>query len=400
MTATDEWIKNDEIRVTSTNIESIETWACSLPLTTPLNFGSFRVVSREYVAVRMTTTGGLVADCLVLSRRSPIDVVASDVLARLLIGKNAIDIAARSADMANGTRATDRFGVIGRACSMLEICMWDIAAQADNLPLWQKLGGEPRALDVLLVEGYALPGENDDSFAERLASRVSEGFRRLKIEGASYGDPKPLSRRLAQFRKIAGDGIGIVVDLAWSWPNARTGIAAATQWKQFGLSWIEDPLPRNMVEEIVELRRFGGLPIGVGDETTDPAELMTLMDAGALDVCRIDALAIGGIGSALATAKQAIDRGLEVSMHEHPELHEHLAFALPSCTHVEVFPQDRPFVRSHDLLKHTTMDRVSDGLLRPPTEPGTGISLCDEAVRRYCYRHRIVNSADAPLGAD
>jgi L-alanine-DL-glutamate epimerase-like enolase superfamily enzyme len=379
------------------SIERIETWACSLPMETPLDFGTFKVVSREYVAVRLTTSDGMVADCLVLSRRSPIDVAIADVLAPLVIGKPASDIAARASDLANGTRALDQYGVINRGRSILDICLWDISAQKDGVPLWRKLGGRPRKLDVLLVEGYSLPGESDDAFAERLAARVQgDGFRNLKIEGASYRDPGQLAARLREFRRIAGDQAGLVVDLAWSWPDAATGVKAIGTWKDFGLLWVEDPMTRDKVDEIAMLRKRSGVPIGVGDETTNPAELDRLMDADALDLVRVDALAIGGISAAMAVAQRAMAKGIAVSMHEHPELHEHLAFAIDTCRYVEAFPLDRPFVRSHDLLRRSTMQRVERGQLSPPTLPGTGISLDDEALRRFSYRRHAVSAAAAP----
>jgi L-alanine-DL-glutamate epimerase-like enolase superfamily enzyme len=377
-----------------TSIERIETWACSLPMETPLDFGTFKVTSREYVAVRMTTSDGTIADCLVLNRRSPVDVAIVDVLAPLVVGKSATDIAARGRDLANGTRAIDQYGLINRARSILDICLWDIAAQKQGVPLWQKLGGTTRKLDILLVEGYGLPGESDKAFAERLAARVqNEGFRHLKIEGASYRDPSQLAVRLKEFRRIAGDKPDIVIDLAWSWADADTGVKAISAWKEFGLLWVEDPMTRDKIDEIAALRRRSGAPIGVGDETTNPAELDRLMEADALDLVRIDALAIGGIAAAMSVAGRAMARGIGVSLHEHPELHEHLAFAIPGCKVVEAFPLDRPFVRSHDLLRRTTMQRVENGQLSAPTLPGSGISLDDAALRRFAYRHHAVSAS-------
>jgi L-alanine-DL-glutamate epimerase-like enolase superfamily enzyme len=313
------------------------------------------------------------------------------------VGRSATDIAARSADLANGTRALDQYGVINRGRAILDICLWDIAAQQEGIPLWQKLGGTARKRDILLVEGYSLPGESDQAFAARLAARVQdEGFRHIKIEGASYRDPGQLAARLREFRRIAGDQAGIVIDLAWSWPDADTGVTAIAAWKEFGLAWVEDPMMRDKVAAIAALRQRSGVPIGVGDETTNAAELDRLMDADALDLVRIDALAIGGIGTAMAVAGRATAKGIAVSMHEHPELHEHLAFAISACKYVEAFPLDRPFVRSHDLLHRATMQRVENGQLSPSTLPGTGIALNDEALRRFAYRHHVIDAGAAP----
>ena len=75
-----------------TTIDRIEAWACSLPLPTPLRFGTFEVRTREYAAVRVSTKGGLVADCLSQTRKAPVDVAILDVLAPALIGRDGLDI--------------------------------------------------------------------------------------------------------------------------------------------------------------------------------------------------------------------------------------------------------------------------------------------------------------------
>ena len=120
-----------------TTIDRIEAWACSLPLPTPLRFGTFEVRTREYAAVRVSTKGGLVADCLSQTRKAPVDVAILDVLAPALIGRDGLDIPARSADLAATLRALERDGVFGRGVSLLEMCLHDLKAQAAGLPLWR-----------------------------------------------------------------------------------------------------------------------------------------------------------------------------------------------------------------------------------------------------------------------
>ena len=118
-----------------TTIDRIEAWACSLPLPTPLRFGTFEVRTRDYAAVRVSTKGGLVADCLGQTRKAPVDVAILDVLAPALLGRDALDIPARSADLAGTLRALERDGVFGRGVSLLEMCLHDLKAQAAGLPL-------------------------------------------------------------------------------------------------------------------------------------------------------------------------------------------------------------------------------------------------------------------------
>src|SRR4051794_27745422 len=185
---------------TDTIIESVEAWACSIPLSKPLSFGSFTVGSREYAAVRITTRGGLVADCLGHTRRSPVDVAITDLLAPQLLGKDAVDVGERLSELMRATLAIEQDGVIGRARSLIDICLWDIRAQALGVPVWQLLGGYRRQVPVALVEGYAIDGESEGDLVARLLGRTAEGYGFFKIEAAHYGDPEPVRRILAGVR--------------------------------------------------------------------------------------------------------------------------------------------------------------------------------------------------------
>lgn len=373
------------------SIISIDIWACRIPLPYPLSFGSFEIRSREYLALRVTTACGLVSDTVALSRRSPIDVAIADLLAPVLIGRDALEIELRTSELASATRALDQYGVIGRARSILETCLWDLRAQAEEQPLWKLLGGQARLMPVLLVEGYPLPNESHRVFAERLAARAAEGYTAIKIEAASYADANDLTERLRLVREIAGPDLQLVVDMAWSWGSLEEAIAAAHQWASYDLTWIEDPFLRSRSADIASLRTSGGSPIAAGDEATRPGELTDLLAADAVDVLRLDAVAIGGIGSVLKLAAAATRSGVRASAHVHPEIHRHSALASSAFEHIEAFPIDRPFDYTHELLQHPFMNTVRDGVAKPPSEPGVGIQLAMDAVRRTAYRHARVD---------
>src|SRR4051794_38472446 len=190
--------------MTDHRIDSIEAWACSIPMEHPLSFGAYTIDSREYVVIRLRTDSGLIADAYGLSRRAPVDVAVLDLVAPAVLGKDATDIAARLADVDSATRALHGDGTLTRAISLLDIALWDVKAQLAQLPLWRLLGGAERDVPVYLVEGYALPDEDDSAFADRLAARVDEGYLGIKIEAASYPDPAAITRRLRAVRAAVG----------------------------------------------------------------------------------------------------------------------------------------------------------------------------------------------------
>ncbi len=369
-----------------TTIDRIEAWACSLPLPTPLRFGTFEVRTREYAAVRVSTKGGLVADCLGQTRKAPVDVAILDVLAPALIGRDGLDIPARSADLAATLRALERDGVFGRGVSLLEMCLHDLKAQAAGLPLWRLYRDTAMPLHVLLVEGYEMAGETDETFAERLQARQAEGYRMMKLEAAHYETPALLAARVAAIRRHAGKDLRLVLDFAWSWPSVEHGLKCAAPLRDFDIDWLEDPFHRDRVADYASVKAGAGVPIGAGDETTQPQQMRRLIEADALHVARVDATTLGGFGPAEEVARQAAARGMRLSFHERPEVHQHLAFGLGLADHVEVFPTDRPFDCAHMLIREPAFDRIAGGKLSPPTAPGTGLKLDDKALAKSARR--------------
>ncbi|WP_342642229.1 mandelate racemase/muconate lactonizing enzyme family protein [Rhodoligotrophos ferricapiens] len=369
-----------------TMIERVESWACSIPLAKPLSFGNFTVSQRGYAAVRITTRGGLVADCLGHTRRSPVDVAITDLLAPQLVGRDAFEMGARLADIRRAVLAIEADGVIGRARSLVEICLWDLKAQALGLPVWKLLGGYARDIRVALVEGYEIEGESHGDIAQRLIGRTEQGYDFFKMEAAHYGAPEPIRRILSEVRQAAPKA-EFTCDLAWSWQTAREGLRSAHLWEDLGIAWIEDPMPRTRLSEIAFLRQNSRVPIGVGDETTRTRDLEQLMVHEAIDVVRIDATTVGGFGPALRLAADATARGFRVSYHVNPEVHRHCVFADDASDHIEIFPADRPFDCSHMLIENAAYFDIRNARLSPPKAPGTGLKLNDEALARYAYRH-------------
>ena len=98
---------------------------------------------------------------------------------------------------------------------------------------------------------------------------------------------------------------------------------------------------RRTPEGCAEIRRRGPYPVGVGDEVTHIGTFRALLDAGALDVLRLDVLAIGGITPARHVQALAAARGVPVSFHIYPEVSVHLAAGDPGGI-VETFDPDVP----------------------------------------------------------
>jgi L-alanine-DL-glutamate epimerase-like enolase superfamily enzyme len=375
-----------DLAIPGSLIESIEAWACRLELSVPISFGDHAISSREYVAVRLITADGVTSDVVGLSRRAPVDLAVTEVLAPHILGLDSLNIAAARRAMRRGTRALGMDGVVARGASLLELCLWDSSAQRQGEPVWQLLGGQARTLPVQLVEGYPLPDESPEAFAERIAQRVAEGYTAIKLELASEPDPATAGRKLALVRERVGPGVELVADMAYFWDSPDDVLSWAGAWRDAGLAWLEDPMPRDQAKAMARLRTRLGIPIGAGDESTRPVELADLLDHQAVDVLRIDLTTIGDLGAAAAVVSSAHARGVSVSAHVHPEVHRHIAVAWPALDRVEAFAPDRPFDLMHELIEVPFMTSVANGYVLAPVVPGLGLGLNLSAVRRTAYR--------------
>ena len=107
---------------------------------------------------------------------------------------------------------------------------------------------------------------------------------------------------------------------------------------------VEQPPRRHSAEDAegcARIRREGAYPVGVGDEVTHITTFRALLDAGALDVLRLDAVSIGGVTPARRVIALAQERGVPVSFHIYPEVSVHLAPVARGSV-VETFDPDVP----------------------------------------------------------
>ena len=367
-------------------IVKIEAWACVIPLKERLDFGAFQVSFRKHTVVRVSTADGIAAEVVGQSRGAPIDVAVLDLIAPLCLGRSASDLFEIQNHVAHSLAALELDGTLGRAWSLVEICINDIRSQAAGKPLWRFLGGNPNPVKVMIVEGYALAEEDDKAFADRVANRASEGYQLIKMEAAHYESTEELINRLAACNEVLPNSTELVLDFAWSWIDAKSKASLLRELDEFNIKWLEDPFPRTNVTAYVELRKLTRLPVACGDETTRAQDILDLIDAAAIDIARLDATTVGGIEQSRLIIDAAKQKGLPVSFHEHPEVHEHLVFGLGCADHVEVFPKDRPFDRVHELWESTLYDRIEAGYLHPHDSPGCGIRLRPGSVEKYSVR--------------
>jgi L-alanine-DL-glutamate epimerase-like enolase superfamily enzyme len=365
-------------------IESVETWYARVPLVEPIVLGAIVIPHRDFVVVRLRTAGGLEGVAYSLTRGAPIDLAVSDLLASRLIGRDALESDLRHEELSRSVVMLGAVGVVGRAVSLVDVCVWDIKAKAAGLPLWQLLGGYRSSTPVVLVAPYAGRDEGDLAYAERLLTLSSRGYEALKLY--PLADPGAQARRLTAIRRVLGGDIGLMVDMAWSWRTPSEAIAAVRSWESFGLAWVEDPFPPEEWRSIRALARAVETPIAAGDEVSVEGTVERLIGRRAIDVLRMDVTSIGGFTRFAALRETARAGGYRISTHAYPEIHRHCVFAWRDVLPVEIFPPGSRTWGTSRFLR-SDLDLDPDGsIMSAPREPGLGLDVDWEALEGITLR--------------
>lgn len=267
-----------------------------------------------------------------------------------------------------------------RVRSLADICLWDIRGRRAGKPVWKLLapGSVAAPAPVLVVEGYAIPGEDDVAFAARMAARVATGASALKLR--NLPGIEATARRLAVTREAIGWDVELVVDAGWGWGEADIDVAirAARLWAPYRLAWLEDPFPAGQAGLTAALRAASPVPIGAGDEF-DPVAIADLLAHDAVDILRVDATTVGGL-SGFTAIREAVGGRMQISPHVGAETHQHCAVTGERAWPVELFASDRQFDAACAFVSDASLVWIGGDAIAPPARPGLGLEIDWQSV--------------------
>ena len=360
-------------------VRDVRVGTTSIPLPEPLRIGPMLIRAREYAAVEVETEDGRVGSAYCLTRDAPVAACVERLVAPVVRAREA-DPERLWEDCARATVAIGRSGLVVRALGLVDVALWDLAAQRSGIPLWRHLGGPPGPaprVPTMMVAAYPDAARSPESLAEDVVRYAAEGYPLLKV--ARDADPERMRLLLRRASDGLPAGAGIVVDAGFGWRSAEEALAELLRWEAPPLAWLEDPLAPEDARGCAAIRRACSHPVGVGDEVTHIATYEALLAAEAIDVLRLDVVAIGGITPARRVLRLAVDRGLPVSLHVYPEVSAHVAAAHPGVM-AETFdphvPGGNPYEPAH--LLGVGGAELTAGALLPPDVPGLGFRLDGE----------------------
>lgn len=328
--------------------------------------------------VRVTARNGLVGTGPVYSHPRLVQVAVDEVLAPLLVGRDAGQIEEAWRRAASATRWYGRAGAVMSALGGVDTALWDLVGQHRDRRVCELLGGREAAVDA-----YASAVQFDplDAIPARVAAFRAQGHRHVKVRAGvnlQYD-----AEAAAATRAAAGPGGMVMVD-GVKRLDLQAARALAERLAGLDVRWLEEPLPPEDVPGYAALRADANVPIAAGESETDAGAFARLLAAGALDVAQPDVSRAGGITAGRRIARLAEAHGVAIATHTWSDAaavlaNAHLVAAVPNGLCVEVNALGTPFFA--ELL--ATPLEVRDGRLRLPDAPGLGIVLDEEAVDRH-----------------
>lgn len=280
-------------------------------------------------------------------------------------------------------------GLPMQTISAIDIALWDIRGKVEGRSISAMLG--PRRLEVALYAAgkpeFRLSGAEYCSsvFADLLA----HGVRAAKVRTGQARESD--IRFLREVRDALPPYVGLLVDGYFNYTRS-SALRIGKVLEEIGAVCFEEPLhPRNL-KEIARLAAELQVPLAYGEHCFTVDDFRDLIVADAAGILQPDATICGGISEMVSVGVLCDTFGLDVIPHCGGltaiglAANLHAAAAIPSCRLFEFDARAQQPLR--DLLAKGApfrLDKVEDGCLRIPTDPGLGIEIDEDVLAEYPY---------------
>jgi L-alanine-DL-glutamate epimerase-like enolase superfamily enzyme len=295
-------------------------------------------------------------------------------LSTAIVGQSVLDTGAAWQAMVRAVRNIGRPGLVSYAISAVDAALWDLKATLLGVSVSKLLGATRDAVPIYGSGGFT-------TYDERAARAQLEHWvgdqriPRVKIKiGESWGsEPDRDLARIAFARKVIGPDVELYVDANGGY-RRKQAIRMACAMADHDVTWFEEPVSSDDLEGLREVRDQVSPDVTAGEYGYDLVYFARMVDAQAVDCLQIDVTRCGGITEWQRAAAVAAARNLDVSGHCAPNLHAHVAAAVPNLRHLEYF---HDHVRIESMLFDGALVPTAGALHPDPTRPGLGLTLKD-----------------------
>jgi L-alanine-DL-glutamate epimerase-like enolase superfamily enzyme len=305
----------------------------------------------KLIWVEIETDDGLTGLGETFRGAQAVEAVLHEQVAPAIIGRSAEHVTAISRELMTPYVGFNSSSAEVRAASAVDIALWDLAGQRQNVPLHVALGGAMRtAVPVYntcagydfntgaggrrsIGEADSVSGPYDDQIAfmrdagALAESLVEEGYAAMKIwpfDDFALNNPDNitlanLKTGLAPFRKIrqaVGDRVEIMCELHSLW-GTHAAARICNALSEFDILWVEDPIAKmDNIPAVADLRRQTRAPICGGENLAGARQFQAMLTADAVDFVMLDLTWCGGLTEGRKIATLAETHGRPLAPHD------------------------------------------------------------------------------------
>lgn len=306
-------------------------------------------------------------------------ILIRDLLAPVVDGRDALDIAGTWQAMVHAIRNLGRPGVVSMAIAAVDNALWDLKAKLLDVPLCKMLGMVRESVPVYGSGGFT--SYDDAQLSAQLGGWADDGLTMVKMKVGRA--PANDLRRVALARDAVGEHVQLFVDSNGAYA-CKQALQLAGDFADFGVAWFEEPVSSDDLFglRLVRDRAPVGMEIAAGEYGYDAGYFRRMLEAGAVDVLQADATRCAGITGFLQAAALADAFQLSLSAHCAPSIHAHPGCCVQRLRHIEYF-------HDHVRIERLLFDGVltpADGVLHPDLHrPGLGLELKRKDAQRYAH---------------
>jgi galactonate dehydratase len=220
------------------------------------------------------------------------------------------------------------------AISAIDIALWDIVGQKLEVPVYRLLGGK---INDKLKKYHSSPfgrlARTPDAYTKRTKELVAQGALagkwdpfvtpadEINLVGTDYNLPRQATLKTindvhAQVRAVREGGPDFEMCIeAHAKFNVGSAVRIAKAIEEFNPMFLEEPVPPENAEAMLEVQRSTSIPIAAGERLKSRLEARDYLERGAIRLYQPDAARIGGITEVRKACSMAETHFIPVSPH-------------------------------------------------------------------------------------
>lgn len=354
-------------------ITSIDIYRLSIPMA-PFTIATGTMHFAQNLFIRVHTSEGLtgVGECsafpMIAGETQDTCFVLAKDFAKIWKGKDPAEIEYRLEELNNYIACNHTVK------SAFDMALFDLAAKAKEIPLYQYLGGtyfEPESDITIGIDT-----------AEKMAHRAKElmNHRKVNFLKIKLGKkPEDDIRRMQLISEAVGPDVKLRLDANQGW-DYECAVMALTAMDDLNIQFCEQPMPKRLDDKMATLRRISKIPIMADESVFDHYDAERLVRHKSCDYINIKLSKAGGIQEALkihdVCAHAEIPNMLGGMLESRLALSANVHLAL-ACPNIQFYDLDTCLLGHHEdpVIGGVTFDNLK---LKINNDHGIGADIDDK----------------------